>query len=42
VIQHGDRIAQILIQPLVQVDMMVVTDLDRTDRGDDGFGSTGK
>ena len=42
VIQHGDRIAQLLIQPLVQVDMMVVTDLDRTDRGDDGFGSTGK
>ncbi len=42
VIQHGDRIAQLLIQPLVQVDMMVVTDLDRTDRGDGGFGSTGK
>ena len=42
VIQHGDRIAQLLIQPLVQVDMMVVTDLDHTDRGDGGFGSTGK
>lgn len=42
VIQHGDRIAQLLIQPLVQVDMMVVTDLDSTDRGDGGFGSTGK
>jgi len=38
----GDRIAQILIQPVVMGDVSVVSALDATDRGESGFGSTGR
>lgn len=41
-IQHGDRIAQMIIAPVVQVAFQVVTALSDTDRGEGGFGSTGK
>ena len=40
-IQHGDRIAQLIIAPVVQVHIEEVENLDQTDRGDGGFGSTG-
>lgn len=40
-IKRGQRIAQLIIQPLPEVDLVEVTDLDSTDRGDGGFGSTG-
>lgn len=40
-IEAGDRIAQILIQPVSQFDMVVVESLTDTDRGDGGFGSSG-
>ena len=40
-ISHGDRVAQIVISPVVQAEFSVVDELDQTDRGDDGFGSTG-
>lgn len=42
VIIKGDRIAQGVICPVVQADIEVVDYLDETDRGDGGFGSTGK
>jgi dUTP pyrophosphatase len=41
-IQHGDRIAQMIIAPVVQVGFEVVEALTDTTRGEGGFGSTGK
>ena len=41
-IQHGDRIAQMVIAPVVQVAFQVVDALSDTARGEGGFGSTGK
>lgn len=41
-IHKGDRIAQILIQPIVTPELVEVDDLGETGRGADGFGSTGK
>lgn len=40
-IKQGQRIAQIIIQPLPPVDLVEVDELDDTDRGCGGFGSTG-
>jgi dUTP pyrophosphatase len=37
----GDRIAQILIQPVVTLKPVEVIDLDTTERGVKGFGSSG-
>jgi dUTP pyrophosphatase len=41
-IKQGDRIAQFLIQRIIQTNLKEVDDLDDTDRGDGGFGSTGR
>jgi len=41
VIQHGDRIAQLVIQPVVQCAWEAVNELSGTQRGDGGFGHTG-
>lgn len=40
-IAHGDRIAQMIVAPVVQAQFTVVSDLDDTARGAGGFGSTG-
>jgi dUTP pyrophosphatase len=40
-ITHGDRIAQLVVAPVVQADFMEVDQLDDTDRATGGFGSTG-
>ena len=40
-ITRGMRIAQMLITPAPQCDIVVVEDLDDTERGESGFGSTG-
>jgi len=37
----GSRIAQLVIMSYLNIDMNVVTDLDDTERGEGGFGSTG-
>ena len=42
VIHKGDRLVQMIIQPFVHVDIEVVDELDDTDRGEGGIGSTGK
>ncbi len=42
VIHHGDRIAQMVIAPVVSGSFEVVTELASTQRGSGGFGSTGK
>jgi dUTP pyrophosphatase len=41
VIRRGDRIAQLVIAPVVQAAWREVGELDATDRGASGFGSTG-
>ncbi len=41
-IHHGDRIAQAVIAPVVQARFEVVAELGQTDRGEGGFGSTGR
>ena len=39
---NGERIAQMVITPVLTPAYEVVSDLDNTDRGAGGFGSTGK
>jgi len=41
-IAHGDRIAQMVLAPVVSAAFEVVGDLDDTARGAGGFGSTGR
>jgi len=41
-IQPADRIAQLLITPVIQATVTMVDELDDTARGAGGFGSTGK
>jgi len=41
VIRHGDRIAQIVLAPVVRAAIALVDTLDVTQRGAGGFGSTG-
>lgn len=41
-IHPGDRIAQLVISPVIQAEWQQVDALDKTDRGEGGFGSTGK
>lgn len=41
-IQHGDRIAQMIVAPVVQARFRSVLALDETARGVAGFGSTGR
>ena len=40
--KKGDRIAQIIIEPVVTPDLVQVDSLDDSERGDSGFGSTGR
>ncbi len=42
VIQRGDRIAQMVIAPVVQVQVVEVRSLEETTRGAGGFGSSGR
>ena len=41
-IKRGDRIAQMVIAKLPEAELVSVTELTDTDRGNGGFGSTGK
>lgn len=41
IIEAGDRIAQLIIQPYLNVDFNVVDELTDTARGNGGFGSSG-
>ena len=41
IVKNGDRIAQLIILPVYDTNMEVVDELDETDRGMGGFGSTG-
>jgi len=41
-VTKGDRIAQLEINPVYDVDFVEVDELSKTDRGEGGLGSTGK
>jgi dUTP pyrophosphatase len=41
-IRRGERIAQMVIAPVVQAQLVQVDTLSTTDRGSGGFGSTGR
>lgn len=41
-ITHGERVAQIVVAPYVQANWIASESLSETDRGEGGFGSTGK
>lgn len=41
IFRAGDRIAQLMIVPVLSVDWVSVGELSETDRGNSGFGSTG-
>jgi len=41
-VQRGDRIAQMIIAPVIQANWQEVETLDSTERGSGGFGSSGK
>jgi dUTP pyrophosphatase len=41
-ISHGDRIAQMVVAPVVQARFELAEELSETDRGAGGFGSTGR
>ncbi len=41
-VKIGDRIAQLIIAPIVLAEPTAVLDLDSTDRAEGGFGSSGK
>ena len=40
-VKDGERIGQVVFIPYVNVDFVEVDNLDLTERGDKGFGSTG-
>ena len=42
IINGGDKISQLVILPIVLPDLEIVTELGKTDRGSNGFGSSGK
>ena len=41
-INNGDRIAQMILAPVTKMELEETSDLPKTIRGEDGFGSTGK
>ncbi len=41
VVEKGMKIAQIVVSPVAQAEVVEVTSVDETDRGAGGFGSTG-
>lgn len=42
VVQPGERIAQMVINKIEQIEFNLVEELDETERGEGGFGHTGK
>lgn len=41
-VHKGDKITQLVIMPYLAPDIEIVDELDATDRGDKGFGSSGR
>lgn len=42
IVEKGDKISQLVIMPILTPELEVVDKLDETDRGNGGFGSTGR
>lgn len=42
IVRKGDKITQLVIQPILAPTLELVDSLDETDRGDGGFGSSGR
>lgn len=42
IIKNGERIAQLVVSPVTKGTFEIVDSLDATERGENGFGSTGK
>lgn len=41
-IEPGDRIAQLVVVPVLRADLRIVNDFDSSKRGEGGFGSSGR
>ena len=41
-VEKGDKISQLVILPIITPEIELVDDLEETERGNNGFGSTGK
>lgn len=41
-IMRGDKIAQLVVYPVLHPELELVDSMDETERGDNGFGSTGR
>ena len=41
-VNRGDKISQLVIMPIITPDLEVVDELEETERGSNGFGSTGR
>lgn len=41
-VEHGQRVGQMVFQPVLQVELIESLELSDTQRGSNGFGSTGK
>ena len=41
-VKIGERIAQMILVPVVQAEFDIVNEFNETERGEGGFGSTGK
>ena len=42
IVEKGDKISQLVILPILTPDLELVDELDETERGTGGFGSTGR
>ena len=42
VVDQGDKVSQLVLLPIITPELEVVDKLDRTDRGSNGFGSSGR
>lgn len=42
IVEKGDKIIQLVILPIPEVELQLVDEFAQTERGDNGFGSTGK
>ena len=42
IVRKGDKISQLVVMPILTPDLELVEELTPSDRGNNGFGSTGK
>lgn len=41
-VKNGDKISQLVLLPIITPDLILADSLDESDRGENGFGSTGR